>query len=307
MLSILIFVAGAIAIPLLPISEYPDVVPPSVQVRAEYPGANPKEIAETVATPLEEAINGVENMMYMKSVAGSDGVLVTTVTFRPGTDPDQAQVQVQNRVAQAEARLPEDVRRQGITTQKQSPALTLVVHLVSPSGKYDSLYLRNYATLKVKDELARLPGVGQVQIFGAGEYAMRIWLDPNKVAARGLTASDVVSAMQEQNVQVSAGQLGAEPMPTRSDYLLSINAQGRLQTRKSSATSSSRAATTARSCGCATWRASKWAPAATLRASSTTRMRSVSVSSSRRAPTPSSCRTQCAARWPSWRPASRTA
>ncbi|MBM0400729.1 multidrug efflux RND transporter permease subunit SdeB [Serratia sp. 4542] len=228
-LSILIFVAGAIAIPLLPISEYPDVVPPSVQVRAEYPGANPKEIAETVATPLEEAINGVENMMYMKSVAGSDGVLVTTVTFRPGTDPDQAQVQVQNRVAQAEARLPEDVRRQGITTQKQSPALTLVVHLVSPSGKYDSLYLRNYATLKVKDELARLPGVGQVQIFGAGEYAMRIWLDPNKVAARGLTASDVVSAMQEQNVQVSAGQLGAEPMPTRSDYLLSINAQGRLQ------------------------------------------------------------------------------
>ena len=232
MLSILIFVAGAIAIPLLPISEYPDVVPPSVQVRAEYPGANPKEIAETVATPLEEAINGVENMMYMKSVAGSDGVLVTTVTFRPGTDPDQAQVQVQNRVAQAEARLPEDVRRQGITTQKQSPALTLVVHLVSPSGKYDSLYLRNYATLKVKDELARLPGVGQVQIFGAGEYAMRIWLDPNKVAARGLTASDVVSAMQEQNVQVSAGQLGAEPMPTRSDYLLSINAQGRLQTEE---------------------------------------------------------------------------
>ncbi|HHK8247160.1 TPA: multidrug efflux RND transporter permease subunit SdeB [Serratia marcescens] len=231
-LSILIFVAGAIAIPLLPISEYPDVVPPSVQVRAEYPGANPKEIAETVATPLEEAINGVENMMYMKSVAGSDGVLVTTVTFRPGTDPDQAQVQVQNRVAQAEARLPEDVRRQGITTQKQSPALTLVMHLVSPSGKYDSLYLRNYATLKVKDELARLPGVGQVQIFGAGEYAMRIWLDPNKVAARGLTASDVVSAMQEQNVQVSAGQLGAEPMPTRSDYLLSINAQGRLQTEE---------------------------------------------------------------------------
>ena len=231
-LSILIFVAGAIAIPLLPISEYPEVVPPTVVVRANFPGANPKEIAETVATPLEEAINGVENMMYMKSVAGSDGVLVTTVTFRPGTDPDQAQVQVQNRVAQAEARLPEDVRRQGITTQKQSPALTLVVHLVSPSGKYDSLYLRNYATLKVKDELARLPGVGQVQIFGAGEYAMRIWLDPNKVAARGLTASDVVRAMREQNVQVSAGQLGAEPMPTRSDYLLSINAQGRLQTEE---------------------------------------------------------------------------
>ncbi|MBR7595250.1 multidrug efflux RND transporter permease subunit OqxB [Klebsiella oxytoca] len=231
-LSILIFITGLIAIPLLPISEYPDVVPPSVQVRAEYPGANPKVIAETVATPLEEAINGVENMMYMKSVAGSDGVLVTTVTFRPGTDPDQAQVQVQNRVSQAEARLPEDVRRLGITTQKQSPTLTLVVHLFSPGGKYDSLYMRNYATLKVKDELARLPGVGQIQIFGSGEYAMRVWLDPDKVAARGLTASDVVTAMQEQNVQVSAGQLGAEPLPQESDFLISINAQGRLHTEE---------------------------------------------------------------------------
>ncbi|HAB25444.1 MULTISPECIES: multidrug efflux RND transporter permease subunit OqxB [Pantoea] len=228
-LSILIFVTGLIAIPLLPISEYPDVVPPSVQVRAEYPGANPKVIADSVATPLEEAINGVENMMYMKSVAGSDGVLVTTVTFRPGTDPDQAQVQVQNRVAQAEARLPEDVRRLGITTQKMSPTLTLVVHMFSPHGKYDSLYLRNYATLKVKDELARLPGVGQIQIFGAGEYAMRVWLDPNKVAARGLTAADVITAMQEQNVQVSAGQLGAEPLKKQSDFLLSINTAGRLE------------------------------------------------------------------------------
>lgn len=228
-LSVLIFMTGLIAIPLLPISEYPDVVPPSVQVRAEYPGANPKAIADSVATPLEEAINGVENMMYMKSVAGSDGVLVTTVTFRPGTDPDQAQVQVQNRVAQAEARLPEDVRRLGITTQKMSPTLTLVVHLFSPENTYDSLYLRNYATLKVKDELARLPGVGQIQIFGAGEYAMRVWLDPNKVAARGLTASDVVKAMQEQNVQVSAGQLGAEPLIKQSDFLLSINMQGRLE------------------------------------------------------------------------------
>jgi len=231
-LSILIFVTGVIAIPLLPVSEYPDVVPPSVQVRAEYPGANPKVIADSVATPLEEAINGVENMMYMKSVAGSDGVLVTTVTFRPGTDPDQAQVQVQDRVAQAEARLPEDVRRLGITTQKMSPTLTLVVHMFSPNNTYDSLYLRNYATLKVKDELARLPGVGQIQIFGAGEYAMRVWLDPNKVAARGLTASDVVTAMQEQNVQVSAGQLGAEPLKKQSDFLLSINTQGRLESEQ---------------------------------------------------------------------------
>src|SRR5688572_26116212 len=228
-LSILILVTGAIAIPLLPVSEYPNVVPPSVQVRAEYPGANPKVIAETVATPLKEATNGVEKMGSINSVAVPDGLRVPTVTSGPETDPDQAQVQVQNRVAQAEARLPEDVRRQGVTTQKQSPTLTLVVHLVSPSGKYDSLYLSNYATLKVKDELARLPGVGQIQIFGAGEYAMRVWLDPNKVAARGLTASDIVKAMQEQNVQVSAGQLGAEPMPKDSDYLLSINAQGRLK------------------------------------------------------------------------------
>jgi multidrug efflux pump len=231
-LSIVIFAAGLIAIPQLPISEYPDVVPPTVQVRAVYPGANPKVIAETVATPLEEAINGVENMMYMKSVAGSDGVLVTTVTFKPGTDPDQAQVQVQNRVSQAQARLPEDVRRQGVTTQKQSPTLTMVVHVLSPGGKYDSLYLRNYATLKIKDELARLPGVGDARLFGSGDYAMRLWLDPNKVASRGLTAGDVVRAVREQNVQVSAGQLGAEPTPTDSDFLVSINAQGRLSTEQ---------------------------------------------------------------------------
>jgi multidrug efflux pump len=231
-LSIVIFAAGLIAIPQLPVSEYPDVVPPTVQVRAMYPGANPKVIAETVATPLEEAINGVEDMMYVKSVAGSDGVLLTTVTFRPGTDPDQAQVQVQNRVSQALARLPEDVRRLGVTTQKQSPTLTMVVHLRATDGRYDSLYLRNYATLKVKDELARLPGVGQAQMWGAGDYAMRIWLDPNKVASRGLTAGDVVRAIREQNVQVSAGQLGAEPTPVDSDFLVSINAQGRLQTEE---------------------------------------------------------------------------
>ena len=169
-LSIIIFVVGLIAIPQLPISEYPEVVPPSVQVRAVFPGANPKVIAETVASPLEEAINGVENMMYMKSVAGSDGVLLTTVTFRPGTDPDAAQVQVQNRVSQAEARLPEEVRRQGVTTRKQSPTLTLVVHLVSPDGRYDSLYLRNYGVLRVKDELARLTG-GGVGGWACGELA----------------------------------------------------------------------------------------------------------------------------------------
>ncbi|ADV27511.1 transporter, hydrophobe/amphiphile efflux-1 (HAE1) family [Pseudoxanthomonas suwonensis 11-1] len=228
-LSIVIFAAGLISIPLLPIGEYPDVVPPSVVVRTVYPGANPKVISETVATPLEEAINGVEDMMYLKSVAGSDGVLQLTVTFRPGTDPDEAAVRVQNRVAQAQARLPEDVRRQGITTQKQSPVFLMVVHLTSTDGQYDSLYLRNYMRLHVKDELARIPGVGDAQLFGGGDYAMRIWLDPDKVAARDMTAGDVLRAVREQNVQVSAGQIGAEPMPGGSDFLLPINAKGRLE------------------------------------------------------------------------------
>ncbi|MDR7069732.1 multidrug efflux pump [Pseudoxanthomonas japonensis] len=229
-LSIVIFAAGLISIPLLPIGEYPEVVPPSVVVRTVYPGANPKVIAETVATPLEEAINGVQDMMYVKSVAGSDGVLQLTVTFKPGTDADEAAVRVQNRVAQAQARLPEDVRRQGVTTQKQSPVFLMVVHLISKDGKYDSLYLRNYMRLHVKDELAKISGVGDAQLFGGGDYAMRLWLDPDKVAARSMTASDVLRAVREQNVQVSAGQLGAEPMPNGSDFLLPINAKGRLGT-----------------------------------------------------------------------------
>jgi len=231
-LSILIFTAGAISLPLLPVSEYPEVVPPTVEVRAVYPGANPKVIAETVAAPLEEAINGVEGMIYMKSVAGSDGVLSLTATFAPGTDVDLAQVQVQNRVSQAVPRLPEEVRRLGVSTQKQSPNLTMVVHLRSPDGRYDSVYLRNYATLRIKDEIARLPGVGSALIFGAGDYAMRLWLNPDRVAARGLTAGDVVAAVREQNVQVSAGLLGAPPDNQASDFLLSINARGRLVTEE---------------------------------------------------------------------------
>lgn len=228
-LSIVIFAIGLIAIPNLPVSEYPNVVPPSVMVQTVYPGANPKEIADTVATPLEEAISGVEGLMYYKSVAGSDGVLQMTATFRPGTDPDDATVRVQNRVSQTLARLPEAVRRQGVTTQKQSPTFLMVVHLVSPDDRYDTLYLRNYARLHVRDRLARVPGVGNAQIFGGGDYAMRAWLDPEKIAARELTASDVVAAMREQNVQVSAGQLGAEPMPG-SEFLTLINARGRLET-----------------------------------------------------------------------------
>ena len=229
-ISIVILTAGLIAIPLLPVSEYPEVVPPQVQVRAFYPGANPKVLAETVAAPLEQAINGVEHMMYMKSVASSDGTMTLAVTFRPGTDPDDAQVQVQNRVAQALARLPEDVRRQGVVTQKQSSNITLVVHLLSPDHRYDSVYLRNYAALHVIDELRRINGVGDALALGGGEYAMRVWLDPNRVAARGLTAGDVIRAIRDQNVQVSAGQLGAPPTEKAADFLLSINAPGRLIT-----------------------------------------------------------------------------
>lgn len=227
-LSLSIFIAGLLAIPNLPISEYPDVVPPSVQVIAIYPGANPQTASEIVAAPLEEAINGVENMIYMKSVASSDGQVVLSVTFATGTDIDLASVLVQNRVSQALPRLPEAVRSLGVTTLKASSVLTMVVHLRSPGGKYDSLYLSNYANLHVVDELARLPGVGQAQIFGAGDYSMRIWLDPGKVASRDLTAGDIVRAIREQNVQVSAGVIGGPPQYGASTLQLSINAQGRL-------------------------------------------------------------------------------
>ena len=227
-LSIVIFIAGLIAMFGLPVSEYPEVVPPSVVVRAIYPGANPRVISEAVATPLEEQINGVENMLYMSSQATSDGVLTLTVTFRVGTDVDLAQVQVQNRVSQALPRLPEEVRQLGVTTVKSSPNFIMVVHLLSPDNRYDVTYLRNYGLLQVKDVLARIPGIGQVQVFGGGDYSMRVWLDPGKIAARGLTATDVVSAIREQNVQVAAGVLGAPPMPVPVDYQLSINARGRL-------------------------------------------------------------------------------
>jgi multidrug efflux pump len=231
-LSLLMLIAGLIALRGLPISEYPEVVPPSVVVRAQYPGANPKVIAETVATPLEEAINGVEDMLYMGSQATTDGLMTLTVTFRLGTDPDLAQQLVQNRVSQAEPRLPEEVRRLGITTVKSSPDLTMVVHLLSPNDRYDMTYLRNYAVLNVKDRLARIEGVGQVQLFGSGDYSMRIWLDPQKVAERGLSASDVVQAIRGQNVQAAAGVVGSSPGLPGVDLQLSINAQGRLQSEE---------------------------------------------------------------------------
>jgi multidrug efflux pump len=231
-LSAVIFLAGLIALPRLPISEYPEVVPPTVVVKANYPGANPKVIADTVASPLEQSINGVEGMLYQSSQATADGVMTLTVTFALNTDVDKAQVQVQNRVSQALPKLPDVVQRLGVTTNKASPDLTMVVHLVSPDNRYDTLYLSNYALLRVKDELARLDGVGDVQVFGAGQFSMRIWLDPEKVASRNLSADDVVRAIREQNVQVAAGQLGAPPLPAATEFQVAINAKGRLTTEE---------------------------------------------------------------------------
>ncbi|MET0709075.1 MAG: efflux RND transporter permease subunit, partial [Tardiphaga sp.] len=231
-LSTVIFLAGLLSMPVLPISEYPEVAPPTVVVRATYPGANPKVIAETVATPIEEQINGVEGMLYMSSQATADGVMTLNVTFRLGTDPDKAQQLVQNRVSQAEPRLPQEVRTLGVTTIKSAPDLTMVVHLMSPNDRYDMTYLRNYAVLNVKDRLARLEGVGQVQLFGSGDYSMRVWLDPQKIAERGLSPGDIVKEIRAQNVQAAAGQVGGSPNEPGLDLQLSINAQGRLQSEE---------------------------------------------------------------------------
>jgi hydrophobe/amphiphile efflux-1 (HAE1) family protein len=227
-LSAFITIAGAIALFRLPIGEYPEVVPPSVLVRATYPGANPKVIAETVAAPLEQAIVGVEDMMYMSSQAAMDGTMVLTVTFNIGADIDRAQVQVQNRVAQALPRLPQEVRELGVVTAKASPDLMMAVNLLSPDGRYDSLYLRNYAVLNIRDVLARLPGMGEVQVYGAGDYSMRVWLDPQKLAVRNLTSGDVIDAIREQNLQVAAGQIGAPPGQT-AEFQVALNSMGRLQ------------------------------------------------------------------------------
>jgi multidrug efflux pump len=231
-LSMLIFLMGVLALPAMPISEYPEVVPPSVVVRAQYPGANPKVIAETVATPIEEAINGVEGMIYMGSQANTDGLETVTVTFKLGTDPDLAQQLVENRVNQAVARLPQEVQALGVTTIKSSPNLMMVVHLISPNNRYDMKYLRNYAVLNIKDRLARISGVGEVQLNGSGDYAMRIWLDPQKVAERGLSAGDVVREIQAQNIQAAAGSVGASPSVPGLEFQLAINAQGRLRSEE---------------------------------------------------------------------------
>src|SRR5690606_28701080 len=229
-ISLLIFIAGLSAMYTLPVSEYPDVAPPAVVVNASYPGANPGVVADTVATPLEEQLSGTENMLYMYSQANTDGRLTLTVTFRIGTDPDLAQQMVQNRVSQALPRLPEVTRQSGVTVVKSSPDLTLLVHLISPDNSYDELYLRNYALMNVKDEIAKVTGVGTVRLFGSGDYAMRIWLNPEKIAERGLTANDIIKAVREQYVQVAAGIIGCVPTSDLIDVQLPVYAKVRLET-----------------------------------------------------------------------------
>ncbi|MFM2400463.1 MAG: hypothetical protein RL341_2620 [Pseudomonadota bacterium] len=231
-LSIFIFLIGVLSIFRLPVSEYPEVAPPQIVVRAQFPGANPRVISETVATPLEEQINGIENLLYFESQATGDGAMSLTVTFKIGTDPEAAETAVQNRVNRALPRLPDIVRQIGVTTEKQSSNLTMVVHLVSPDNSRDALYLRNYGQLQVRDDLLRIPGMGSVLMFGAGDYAMRVWLDPQKLAARNMTAGEVVGAIREQNAQVAAGVVGAPPSPKGTDFQLAINTQGRLTTEE---------------------------------------------------------------------------
>jgi HAE1 family hydrophobic/amphiphilic exporter-1 len=212
-LAILMVVIGAVAVFALPVAQYPDVVPPTVQVTTRYPGASARTVIDTVALPIEQQVNGVQDMIYMQSYSGADGSYSLTVTFKIGADLDIAQVLVQNRVSSALSSLPQAVQAQGVIVQKNSTAILQIVTLTSPDGRYDSLYLANYATIKLKDEIARLPGVGNVVVFGAGQYSMRIWLDPNKMQARGLMPQDVIEALRQQSTQVTAGQIGAPPAP----------------------------------------------------------------------------------------------
>src|SRR5215475_6861349 len=229
-LSAFVTLLGLGALAVLPVAQYPEIVPPTVQITTVYPGASGETVARTVATPLEQQINGVENMLYMSSQSTGDGKLAITVTFRIGTDQNVAQMLTQNRVQDALPRLPEDVQRLGVQVRKATPGILLAVHLYSPDKSRDTLYLSNYASLHVKDVLARLHGVGDVQFQGARQYAMRIWLDPDRVAAYNLSANDVLSALRAQNLQVSAGILNQPPAPSDEAYQINVEALGRLST-----------------------------------------------------------------------------
>jgi HAE1 family hydrophobic/amphiphilic exporter-1 len=227
-ISIVIVLVGLVAMVALPIARYPEVAPPTIQVSAIYPGANAEVVAETVATPIEQEVNGVEDMAYMTSTNSADGNMVLTVTFEVGTDLDMANVLVQNRVSTAQPKLPQEVMRQGVTVKKKSAEITLFVAVYSPDERYSDLFLNNYATLYLRDELARIRGVGDVSIFGAGDYSMRVWLDPDKLRAVGLTTNDVVAAIRDQNVQVAAGQIGQPPAPEDLAFQFTVNTLGRL-------------------------------------------------------------------------------
>jgi multidrug efflux pump subunit AcrB len=227
-LSILVVIVGAIAQTRLPVAEYPEIAPPTVNVRATYPGASAKIVAETVATPIEQEINGVDDMLYVSSQSTGDGQLSINVVFKPGTNIDMAQVLVQNRVAVAEPRLPEEVRRGGVVVRKASPDLMMVVHMISPDGSRDQQYISNYATLNIKDVLTRVDGVGNVTVFGARDFSMRVWLDPDKLASRNMTASDVVAALRAANLQVAAGAVNQPPAQSDLAFQLSVTTLGRL-------------------------------------------------------------------------------
>ncbi len=227
-IALLMILIGGVALFSLAVAQYPDVVPPTVQVTTRYPGASARTVIDTVALPIEQQVNGVEDMLYMQSYSGADGTYTLTVTFKIGTDLNFAQVLVQNRVSSALAQLPQSVQNQGVTVQKKSTSILLFVTLTSPDAKYDSLYLSNYATINLRDELSRLPGVGNVTVFGAGQYSMRIWLDPNKLQVRGLMPQDVIQAIQQQSQQVAAGQVGSPPTPPGQAFQYTLNVNGRL-------------------------------------------------------------------------------
>src|ERR1700704_4847148 len=227
-IAILMILIGGVSLFSLAVAQYPDVVPPTVQVTTRYPGASAKTVIDTVALPIEQQVNGVEDMLYMQSYSGADGTYSLTVTFKIGTDLNFAQVLVQNRVSSALSQLPQSVQNQGVTVQKKSTAILLFVTLTSPNATYDSLYLSNYATINIRDELSRLPGVGNVTVFGAGQYSMRVWLDPNRLQVRGRMPQDVISAIQQQSQQVTAGQIGMPPTPAGQAFQYTLNVNGRL-------------------------------------------------------------------------------
>ncbi|HEX4073301.1 MAG TPA: efflux RND transporter permease subunit, partial [Planctomycetaceae bacterium] len=231
-LSLVIILIGAVAALLLPIDLYPNITPPTVQVTCNYPGASAQVVADTVAAPLELQVNGVENMLYMSSQSANDGSYTLTVTFAIGTDVNMAQVLVQNRIALAMPQLPAQVQLEGVSVLKTSPNILFGINLISPDRRYNALFLSNFATIQLVNELARIDGVGQIKVVGVGNYSMRIWLDPNKLASRSLTAVDVVTAIQNQNIQVAAGEIGQEPVPPGQVYQLPMNALGQLTTEK---------------------------------------------------------------------------